>query len=181
MPCPPIYSRAFACTLLAPPSPAALRSAGPHLAPHRMPSFRLGSTQGRSTSRWVLTPLASQTCATCSTCAPSRVLPSNLQSSPPLHAACTAVACRPLVYWPAPRHASYAVLPARQSATAFNQPLTFDTSSVTDMSWMFRVRPQHVPCAAVVCPPRVSRPAPRPASYALSSRLGSAQECSTSR
>ena len=33
----------------------------------------------------------------------------------------------------------------RQSASAFNQPLSFDTSSVTDMSIMFRVRAPRVP------------------------------------
>jgi len=31
-------------------------------------------------------------------------------------------------------------MPARQNAAAFNQPLSFDTSVVTDMSFMFNVR-----------------------------------------
>ena len=31
-------------------------------------------------------------------------------------------------------------MPARQNAVAFNQPLSFDTSVVTDMSFMFNVR-----------------------------------------
>ena len=31
-------------------------------------------------------------------------------------------------------------LRTRQDAAAFNQPLSFDTSSVTDMSYMFGVR-----------------------------------------
>ena len=31
-------------------------------------------------------------------------------------------------------------LRTRQDAAAFNQPLSFDTSSVTDMSYMFYVR-----------------------------------------
>jgi len=35
----------------------------------------------------------------------------------------------------------------RQSATAFNQPLSFDTSSVTTMSDMFFVRSLRVPLA----------------------------------
>ena len=36
---------------------------------------------------------------------------------------------------------SYAPLSTRQLAEAFNQPLSFDTSSVTTMEWMFFVRP----------------------------------------
>ena len=36
--------------------------------------------------------------------------------------------------------APYARLMTRQSASAFNQPLSFDTSSVTSMSYMFFVR-----------------------------------------
>eukprot|EP00964_Phaeocystis_antarctica_P090486 scaffold57887_cov63-Phaeocystis_antarctica.AAC.1 len=59
--------------------------------------------------------------------------------SPPLHAACAAVACRPPVCRPAPRIALYAILSARQSASAFNQPLSFDTSRVTNMRVMFLV------------------------------------------
>ena len=35
---------------------------------------------------------------------------------------------------------SYALLSTRQSASAFNQPLSLDTSSVTTMKWMFKVR-----------------------------------------
>eukprot|EP00964_Phaeocystis_antarctica_P038133 scaffold21831_cov48-Phaeocystis_antarctica.AAC.1 len=64
---------------------------------------------------------------------------------PSLHAACTAVA----------RHLPVGTLPliacpsfdSRQSAKAFNQPLSFDTSSVTDMAYMFRVRSS--PCPAL--------------------------------
>eukprot|EP00964_Phaeocystis_antarctica_P073911 scaffold45395_cov60-Phaeocystis_antarctica.AAC.2 len=41
---------------------------------------------------------------------------------------------------PTPRPASYAPLSTRQSATAFNQPLSFDTSKVTNMYRMFTVR-----------------------------------------
>ena len=57
-----------------------------------------------------------------------------------MHAPCAAIACRPAVCRPAPRLALYAVLSARQSASAFNQPLTFDTSVVTNMRAMFLVR-----------------------------------------
>ena len=47
---------------------------------------------------------------------------------------------RPL---PTPRSALYTLLLTRQAASAFNQLLSFDTSSVTDMSYMFRVRSTH--------------------------------------
>ena len=40
----------------------------------------------------------------------------------------------------ASRPASHAFLPTWQDASAFNQPLSFDTSSVTDMTGMFAVR-----------------------------------------
>jgi hypothetical protein len=36
--------------------------------------------------------------------------------------------------------ASHALPSTRQYASAFNQPLSFDTFSVTDMSYMFGVR-----------------------------------------
>ena len=35
----------------------------------------------------------------------------------------------------------------RQEASAFNQPLSLDTSKVTDMGFMFQVRPARVPFA----------------------------------
>ena len=71
--------------------------------------------------------------------------------------------------------ASYAHLAARQSAEAFNQPLSLDTSKVTTMYYMFAVRAlaptscQTLPCnaaCAVACAvapahrPLTSRPAP---------------------
>jgi len=57
-------------------------------------------------------------------------------------------------------------LSIRQSASAFNQPLSFDTSSVTTMEYMFQVRsarapasrshswvlPLHAACAAAAAP-----------------------------
>ena len=58
----------------------------------------------------------------------------NLQS-PPLHATCTAVARH--LPPPSSRPAPYALLSTRQQAYAFNQPLSFDTSSVTNMGHMF--------------------------------------------
>ena len=47
---------------------------------------------------------------------------------------------RPPASLAAPRLASHALLSTRQSASAFNQPLSFDTSSVTTMYGMFTVR-----------------------------------------
>ena len=62
----------------------------------------------------------------------------------------------------------------RQHASAFNQPLTFDTSSVTHMDHMFTVRSPPCPllliCSrALPCTLRAPRSptAPRPAPYAL--------------
>ena len=43
--------------------------------------------------------------------------------------------------------ASHALPLTRQSASAFNQPLSFDTSSVTEMSYLFSVRSPRVPMA----------------------------------
>ena len=47
---------------------------------------------------------------------------------------------------PPPRRASNALLSTRQDAYAFNQPLSFDTSSVADMRNMLSVRSTRVPC-----------------------------------
>ena len=86
---------------------------------------------------------------------------------------------------PTPRSASHALHSTRQDASAFNQPLSFDTSSVTDMNRMFYVRSAHalappaftagpprracrVCTAADQCPPAF-RPTPRSASHALPS------------
>ena len=82
---------------------------------------------------------------------------------------------------PTPRPASCALLSTRQAASKFNQPLSFDTSSVTDMQQMFQVRSAHTlappslhsralfPCMPLVrCrrpTPSRPRPTPRPASY----------------
>ena len=57
-----------------------------------------------------------------------------------VHAACTATAPpRPRASRPA-CHPSVSHVVTRQDAPAFNQPLSFDMSSVTDMSQMFYVR-----------------------------------------
>ena len=47
--------------------------------------------------------------------------------------------------WPACLPSSYAPLSTRQNAWAFNQPLSFDTSSVSTMNTMFNVRSAHAP------------------------------------
>ena len=71
----------------------------------------------------------------------SPCLAPNLQSSPPLHAVFAAVA-RHLP--PAGPHTSPCTvnppLDSPQNAPAFNQPLSFDTSRVTNMLAMFSVR-----------------------------------------
>eukprot|EP00964_Phaeocystis_antarctica_P067006 scaffold40552_cov36-Phaeocystis_antarctica.AAC.1 len=71
----------------------------------------------------------------------------NLQSSPPLHAACPAIARR--LPPPGPNLAQHR-LPSfrnsRQYASAFNQPLSVDTSSVRNMQQMFQARSS--PCPA---------------------------------
>ena len=55
--------------------------------------------------------------------------------------ACPAAAPRPPAFQPAPRPAWHAPLSTRQAfnqrGSAFNQPVTFNTSSVTDMSYIF--------------------------------------------
>ena len=71
-----------------------------------------------------------------------RTVPSLVGSS--LHAACAAAARKTSL--PARMSPSqHAFLLTRQNARAFNQPLSFDTSSVTDMSDMFRVRSGRAP------------------------------------
>ena len=70
--------------------------------------------------------------------------------------------------------ASHALPSTRQYASAFNQPLSFDTSSVNDMRYMFRVRsaralgPQalsRAPCMPTL-PPSTLSPASRHAHLA---------------
>ena len=63
---------------------------------------------------------------------------------PSVHAACTATAPpRPRASRPA-CHPFVSPVATRQEATAFNQPLSFDTSSVTSMDRLFLVRPPRV-------------------------------------
>ena len=92
---------------------------------------------------------------------------------------------------PTPSHLSPRVSPSvspvvtRQLATAFNQPLSLDTSSATTMRGMFRVRPRRMqlprcrpglPCTLRAPPPPPPRPrASRPACHP-SVRLVTRQE-----
>ncbi len=73
----------------------------------------------------------------------ARALAHSLESAlSPVHATCVAATQRPhtsrAVYIPLP--ASHAPLSTRQYASAFNQALNFDMSSVTDKRDMFSVR-----------------------------------------
>ena len=74
----------------------------------------------------------------------ARALASSLQLyfswALPVHAAYAAAAPRLPASRFTPRPASHALFSTRQGASAFNQPLSFDTSSVTDMVQMFYVR-----------------------------------------
>ena len=115
--------------------------------------------------------------------------PTALSRSLPVHAACVAATQRPHASRAAPHRASHARLSTRQWAYKFNQPLSFDTSKVTNMHQMFYVRsaralppthaalnrtlPVHADCVAPTPRPHASRPAPHRASHArLSARQG---------
>ena len=111
----------------------------------------------------------------------ARALPAACKVEPSQHAACAAVATpRPPATGPACRPSFYASLSARQYASAFNQSLSFDTSSVTNMQNMFYVRSARAlpaastvepslptACAAATPRPPVSRPRMPPSSYAF--------------
>ena len=170
---------------------------GPHLSPHRMPSFRLSA--GRVCVQSVA-ELRHVQCHRHGLHVLRALLPvpsPNLQSRPSLRAACAAVARRLPPSGPStsPRTAC-PLSDSRQEASVFNQPLSFDTSSVTTMSGMFYVRsspralspicavePSRGRClplrspAASCLPTRIPRPAP----HALLSTLGSSRRRSTSR
>ena len=107
-----------------------------------------------------------------------------------LHAA-RAAAAAPTPSQTACRLSYYASFFTWQRASAFNQPLSLDTSSVTTMQYMFNVRftralpsaptvgaVQHAACAAAAGP-TPSQPACRPSYYPF--LLGSGRRRSTSR
>jgi len=86
-------------------------------------------------------------------------------------------------------------LPTRQSASAFNQPLSFDTSSVTRMVYMFQVRSARAPascshswvlCLHAACAAAAPTPSRVPACLSplvscFPFRFGSPRQRSTSR
>ena len=181
-PAPSLQSSPLPCTLRAPRSSAALPPPGPHVVPHRMPFFRLSAGRVGVQPAAELRHLRRHNhephvlCALLPVPCPhifSQALPCTLRAprSP-------AASCLPA------RTSSRTVCPSfasRQGASAFNQPLSFDTSGVTYMYAMFYVRsspcpapnlqsslPPHAaynPAVARRLPP--SRPAPRPAPHAL--------------
>ena len=116
--------------------------------------------------------------------------PSLWSGLPRARAACATAAPSPLrPPGPPPRPASHALLSTRQRASAFNQPLSFDTSSVTDMDRMFYVRSEpalppsiqsgppraRAACAAAAPRPGASRPTPLALHHMPSFRLGRKQ------
>ena len=130
------------CTLLTPLHPTALQAPGPHLAPllapHCVPLLSI-----RQKAEAFNQPLSFDTSSVTtmnkmfyvnSACAlrsdSSQAFPCTLHALSPPHRP------RPASR-PTPRSTSCALLSTRQKAEAFNQPLSFDTSSVTTMVQMF--------------------------------------------
>ena len=75
------------------------------------------------------------------------------------HAACTGTTPMPSRHYPLVASIPWLPCPEspvviRQGASAFNQPLHLDTSSVTKMRGMFRVRPSRLPCPLVCRAPQ---------------------------
>ena len=156
-------ARCFPCQLscAALPAPSPLmrtlvgRTAPPRCGPHTVCApacATLGSTRTTSTSPSAGTRLASQTCARCFSCA-APCVPPNLQSRPVPSARCVHTPPHPSRPRPLPCSAYTARTPSacdpRQAAHAFNQPLSWDTSNITDMSQMFQARS---PLCAVCTP-----------------------------
>ena len=115
---PPVCSRALPYTLRASRSPAALPPPGPHLPPHRMPSFRLSAARVGVQPAAELRHLQRHQYGLHVLGALLPVpYPQSAQSSPVLHAACTAVARR-LSRLPTrmPRTTRYALLSTLGSA-----------------------------------------------------------------
>ena len=126
----------------------------------------------------------------------ARALAPSLQLGPlPVHTTCAAAVLRTPASRLAPVPASHARLSTRQSADAFNQPLSFDTSSVTNMIRMFNVRsaralwppalsralPVHAACVTAT-PNALTPPGPHLAAHRMPAlRLGSPRTHSTKR
>ena len=110
--------------------------------------------------------------------------PTALSRALPVHANCVAATPRPHASRAVPLPASHTRLSTRQDASAFNQPLSFDTSKVTNMDRMFYVRsaramaptalrqaiPVHAACAAVA--PRPLTPHRMPPPFDSAGRVG---------
>ena len=167
----------FSCTLLAPlppPTPSRL-----HLAPHAAPFSPRPPLATRQNAAAFNQSLNFDTSSVKdmsvmfgvrSTRAPLASDP--LQLAPSLHAACAARHAPPSPpSLPPTPHAALSPRPPLatwQYAAAFNQPLNFDTSSVTDMNSMFGVRSARAPPSPATLrswlPPctRLSPPPPPP-------------------
>ena len=81
---------------------------------------------------------------------PARAIWPQSPLGPSVHAACTATTLHALPPLSPRVPPSTCLCVTRQGASAFNQPLSFDTSSVTKMRGMFRVRPPRA-CRAPQC------------------------------
>ena len=123
-------------------------------------------------------------------CAPRVPCPHSLEPGhPPVHAACIAAThatpSRPP--GPIPLPASHARLSTRQGVAKFNHPLSFDTSSVTNMYRMLNVRSTRAlaPTALRVgpspCTPIVPQPPQCPHAFRAASRRASHARRSTPR
>ena len=193
MPCPPSLQAACAAA-----APRPLPPPGPHLAPLRMPSLfdsveggglqpaiELRHVQGHNHETDVLRALAARDLAPSLESGLSRACMPLAPLSP------AAPSCLPARTSP---RASYVLLSStRQQASAFNQPLSLDTSSVTDMTKMLEVRSARTltpsiqtapPCEPLAPPPPHVLPPPGPhlAPHRMPSfRLGSKHRRSTSR
>ena len=82
---------------------------------------------------------------------PARAIWPQSPLGPSVHAACTATTLHALPPLSPRVPPSTCLCVTLQGASAFNQPLSFDTSSVTKMRGMFRVRPPRA-CRAPQCP-----------------------------
>eukprot|EP00964_Phaeocystis_antarctica_P039558 scaffold22637_cov41-Phaeocystis_antarctica.AAC.2 len=105
----------------------------------------------------------------------ARALPAASTVGPSLHALLAPPPPpHPATSRPARRPSSYASLPTRQGAAAFNQTLSFDTSSVTTMQNMFSVRFARAPARSLhswVLPARCLRWSRRPTPSRLPARI----------
>ena len=128
------------CTLLAPPPPTALPPPGPACRPSSYASLSTRQRAGLFNQLLSWDTSSVTTMIRMFEVRPARALPAASTVGSSLHAACAAAAPRPPAFRPACRPSSYASLPTRQEASAFNQPMSYDTSSVKNMDYMLTVR-----------------------------------------